>query len=93
MNNKKRSNREALKYFGMISQFGLNIIVCFGIWLFLALYLQDKFNLGSWIVLIGIIFGCISAGYTVSSFFKMAMRDAKKSEEEYKKYINGENKE
>ncbi len=86
----KKGNRLALKYFGMASQFGLNIIVSFGIWIAIALYLEEKFGLENWIVIVGIIFGCISAGYTVSNFFKMAMRDAKKSEEEYKKYLNGE---
>ncbi len=90
---KNKSNREAMKYFGMATQVGLNVIVSFGIWIFIGNVIQDFFNLSNWIIIISIIFGLISASYSITSFFKMAIRDAQKGEEEYKKYLKGDKEE
>ncbi len=86
---KNKSNREAMKYFGMATQVGLNVIVSFGIWIFIGTKIQDFFSLGNWVIIISIIFGLISASYSITSFIKMAIRDANKTEKEYKDYLTG----
>lgn len=65
-----------------LTQLGLSVAVPLGGFLLLALWLRNKFDLGAWIVIVGIILGVICAFEGLMSSLKAMKRMAKKDEEE-----------
>jgi len=58
-----------------VTQLGLSIAVPFAGFLFLALWLRDRFGWGSWVLIVGILIGLITAA---DSFF-VAMKAMQRS--------------
>ena len=79
---KKNKTFEAFKNLSFLTQFGLSVVSPIIIYIWLASWLRDKFSLGDWIMAVGIVLGLFSAFYSGVSFFRYALRQAKKSQEE-----------
>ena len=69
---------EALKQLSWLTQLGFSmvapVLLCTGG----ALWLQNKFSLGAWVVLAGLAVGLVSGGCTFVSFLKYAQKQAEK---------------
>ena len=65
-----------------ITQLGLSVAVPLGGFLVLAIWLQNKFELGIWIVIVGIVLGVICAFEGLRSSLKAMKFMAKKDKEE-----------
>ncbi|MEG2038863.1 MAG: AtpZ/AtpI family protein [Oscillospiraceae bacterium] len=84
---KKTSNMfQVMKNLTYIAQVGISVAVPLILCIFVTSWLQKRFELGTWIVLFGIIFGVGSSACSLIQFFKYMAREAKKGEDERKKY-------
>ncbi len=63
----KNNHKEIFQALNSISQLGLSVVISFLLWIFIAMWIRDKFNLGNFIMIIGILLGLGSA---VLSFIK-----------------------
>lgn len=63
----KNNHKEIFQALNSISQLGLSVAISFLLWIFIAMWIRDKFNLGNFVMIIGILMGLGSA---VSSFIK-----------------------
>lgn len=79
--NKKIYN--SLKNIGMISQLALSLLTPCFLCIIACSWLKNKFGLGEWVIIVGILFGLASGFVSVATFVKSAMRDAEKSQQEY----------
>lgn len=61
------NRKEMFQAINSITQLGLTVIISFLLWIFIAMWVKDKFNLGNYVMLIGILLGLSSA---VLSFIK-----------------------
>lgn len=64
MNNNRKEIFQALN---SITQLGLSVVISFLLWVFIAIWVRDTFNLGNFVMIIGILLGLGSA---VLSFVK-----------------------
>ena len=64
-----------------ITQLGLSVAVPLGGFLALALWLRNKFELGIWIIIVGLLLGVICALEGLVSSLKAMKRMAKKDKE------------
>lgn len=65
-----------------ITQLGLSVAVPLGGFIALAIWLQNKFGLGVWIVIVGVILGVLCAFEGLRSSLKAMKVMAKKDKEE-----------
>lgn len=79
--NKKIYN--SLKYMSMISQLGISVIAPAIVCIWGAIWLKSKFNLGDWVVLVGIFLGLASGICSFINYMKMFLRDVEKEQKEY----------
>jgi len=63
----KKEHKEIFQALNAITQLGLSVIISFLIWIFIAMWVKNKFHLGNFIMIIGILLGLGSA---VLSFVK-----------------------
>ena len=63
----KNNHKEIFQALNSISQLGLSVAISFLLWIFFAMWIRDKFNLGNFVMIIGILLGLGSA---VLSFIK-----------------------
>ncbi len=73
---------KTIKYISFLSQFGFSLISPIIIMIFLSTYIRDYFELGNWVVLLGIFLGLGSAFTAAVKFYKYAMKAAEESERE-----------
>ncbi len=67
MYNRINSIVKALGYF---TEIALTAIIPIGIWIFIARFVQSRLELGSYVTLIGIILGIITAYFNLFKLFK-----------------------
>lgn len=79
--NKKIFN--SLKNLSMLSQLGISVITPPLLCIIATLWLKEKFSLGDWVVIVGIIFGTASGIVSLVNYMKIGLKDAKKSQKEY----------
>ncbi|MEG1782986.1 MAG: AtpZ/AtpI family protein [Oscillospiraceae bacterium] len=79
--NKKVYN--SFKNIGMITQLTISLLTPCFLCIIATVYLRNRFALGDWIVITGILFGLATGFVSVSTFAKSAMKDAEKSQKEY----------
>lgn len=63
----KNNHKEIFQALNSISQLGLSVVISFLLWIFIAMWIRDKFNLGNFVMVIGVFLGLGSA---VLSFIK-----------------------
>lgn len=73
----------SLKNIGLITQLSITMLTPCLITILFTSWLKNRFMLGEWVVILGIIIGLISGFVSVSKFTQAAMKDAKKSQKEY----------
>lgn len=77
--------REYLKIFRMIMMFGqlgFTLITPPVVLALLGWWLQNRFELGPWVVLIGIVVGLMTAGTSAVQFFRRTLSAQKRQEPE-----------
>lgn len=75
MYNKLNAIAKALGYF---TEIALTAMIPIGIWVFIAKFLQSKLELGSYVILIGIVLGVVTAYVNLFKLFKRISVDASK---------------
>ena len=65
-----------------LTQLGLSVAVPLGGFLLIAIWLQNRFQLGVWVVILGIVLGLICAFEGLMSSLKAMKRMAKNDREE-----------
>ena len=70
-----------MKLLVWLMQLGLSVAAPLGGFLVLSLWLQNKFDLGVWVVIVGIVLGAICAFEGFMSSLKAMKRMAKKEKE------------
>ena len=63
----KNNHKEILQALNSITQLGLTVIISFLLWIFIAMWIKKTFNLGNFIMIIGVLLG---TGSAVLSFIK-----------------------
>ena len=63
----KNNRKEIFEALNSITQLGLSVAISFLLWIFIAKWVKDKFHLGNFVMIIGILLGLGSA---VLSFIK-----------------------
>lgn len=71
----------AMKYLSMTSQVGLSIAIPIILCLLAGTFLQRRFGLGQWVVLLALLLGLGGAASNLISFFNLAYHEAKQSED------------
>ena len=65
-----------------ITQLGISVVVSFLLWILIAMWVKNTFNLGNFVVVIGILLGAGSAGTSFYKFCKNAGNFSKKENED-----------
>lgn len=84
---KGNSTFKLMQNIAYLTQVGLTIAIPLVLCIFGASWLQEKFNLGGWVVMVGIILGIGGAISSLAEFIRYANRQASKN----KKPRNGYN--
>ncbi len=80
--------QDLLKGISYVGQFGFAIVTPPIVMGLLGSWLQKRFGLGSWVMIIAILAGILAAGSSAYSFFKSIDRMEQKKEAGYKDKIN-----
>lgn len=73
----------SLKNLGLFTQLGISVIVPCILCILGATWLKNRFDLGDWVVVAGILLGAASGVSSLVRYFKTAIQDAKKAQDEY----------
>lgn len=79
---KKHQRYAALRYLGLLSQFGLSLILPVVLLLFGSLWLRERYGFGSWVTLAALVLSILSWIPTVGSFMRYVLTETKKGEQE-----------
>ena len=77
----KNSRKEIFEALSAVPGLGLSVMVSFLIWIGIAYWVQSKFSLGDFVMIIGVLLGIGSGSMT---FIKFCSRDSKKGEKNEK---------
>lgn len=69
---------KSLKAFAYVTQLGFNIITPVILCIIISLYIKNKFNLGDYAVVAGIIIGCGAGFMSLINFIKYVENENKK---------------
>ncbi len=85
MNNKNdwKDTARMLSKMSHVTGFGISLMTPIILLLLGAMWLQERFGLGDWIVAVAVVCGLISAGVTFYRFVSDEIKRAKKEEAEY----------
>lgn len=72
-------NKSVFTALGMVTQFGISTITPMLLCIFVALWLQNRFGLGDWVVLVGVLMG-VGSGFM--SMMKMIRQMSELSRKE-----------
>ena len=81
---KGNNNKEILRAVSAFTELGLNVVVSFLIWIFIASWIRNKFSLGNFIMVIGVFMGAVSAVLSFLRFCKALTLKEKDYEHEHK---------
>ncbi|MEG1993773.1 MAG: AtpZ/AtpI family protein [Oscillospiraceae bacterium] len=85
---KSNSTFKLLQNITYLTQVGLTIAIPLVLCIFGASWLQQKFDLGGWVVLVGIILGIGGAVSSLAEFIRFANRQANKNKKPRSGYNN-----
>lgn len=63
----KNNRKEIAKAISSITELGLSVIISFLLWIIIAAWIKNKFSLGNYVMVIGVLLG---AGSAILSFVK-----------------------
>ncbi|MBP5224851.1 MAG: AtpZ/AtpI family protein [Lachnospiraceae bacterium] len=67
-----------------IGQLGLSVALPLGVFVFLAVYLKNRFDLGAWVIIVGVLLGLYGSVGSFISTLKMMKRTSESKDEEKK---------
>ncbi len=76
----KNNHKEIFQALNSISQLGLSVVISFLLWIFIAMWIRDKFNLGNFTMIIGILLGLGSAVLSFLKFCRLISPKEKNNE-------------
>lgn len=76
----KNSRKEILDALGAVTQLGLSVMISFLLWIGIASWIQTKFSLGNYVMIIGVFMGIGSAVTTFIKFCQATAERGKKNE-------------
>ena len=76
----KNNHKEIFQALNSITQLGLSVVISFLIWIFIAMWVKNKFNLGNYVMIAGIFLGIGSAVLSFIKFCEMASPKEKNDE-------------
>lgn len=74
----KNNRKEFALALTAITQLGVNVVVSFLLWIFIATWIKNKFSLGNYVVVTGIVLGMGSAALSFYDFCKKVSRATEK---------------
>lgn len=77
----KDTRKEIFEALSAVTGLGLSVVISFLLWVGIAYWLQSKFSLGNYIMVIGVLLGIGSGSMT---FWKFCTRDVKKGKKDEK---------
>lgn len=77
---KGKKDWSVLRYLAYFSQVGITMVTPPLILAFGAMWLRDKYGLGNWIVIFGILLGIAVALCSLRDFLRLTEKEARKSE-------------
>ena len=80
--------QDLLKGISYVGQFGFVIVTPPIVMGLLGSWLQKRFGLGGWVMLVCIISGLLAAASSAWSFFKALDKEEQRKEEKYKDSVN-----
>lgn len=76
----KNPDRKTLLALGTITEFGLNIVISFLLWILIASWVKSTFSLGNYVMIIGILLGLGSASLSCIKFYKLVVGKESRNE-------------
>lgn len=73
---------KTVKAFAYVTQLGFNIITPVILCIIIAIYIKNKFMLGDYVVILGIIIGCGAGFMSLFNFIKLVERENKNGKDE-----------
>lgn len=81
---KQNSKWTVLKYLAYFTQFGLTMVTPPVLFTWLAWLAAERFGIGGWLVIVGLLLGIATAGLNLWKFMQFTEKKAKESERENK---------
>lgn len=78
-----KKNPSPWKYLGLISQLSISMITPIFMMLALCVWLKNRFSLGNWIVIAGLLLGVGSGLSSVWTFVRSFLREGQRQQQEY----------
>ena len=75
------SRKEIFEALSAITGLGLSVVISFLLWIGIAYWVQSKFSLGNYVMVIGVLLGIGSGSMT---FLKFCIRDTKRGKKDEK---------
>ena len=75
-------NKSVFAALGMITQFGISTITPMLLCIFAALWLQSRFGLGDWVVLVGVLMGVGSGFMSMMKMIRQMSELSRKEDED-----------
>ncbi len=76
----KNPDRKTLLALGTITEFGLNIVISFLLWILIASWVKSTFSLGNYVMIIGIFLGLGSSILSCIKFYKLVVGKESRNE-------------
>ncbi|MBQ7903078.1 MAG: AtpZ/AtpI family protein [Oscillospiraceae bacterium] len=71
------------RYLSLISQLAISMITPVLLMIFVCIWLKNKFGLGNWVVMAGMLLGIGSGLSSVWTYLKRFLREGEKQQQEY----------
>ena len=77
----KDTKKEIFEALSSITGLGLGVMISFLLWVGIAMWLQNKYSLGDYVMVIGVLMGI---GSGCATFMKFCLRDVKRGKKDEK---------
>ena len=78
-----KDTMKSWRYLGLISQLAISMLTPIFMMLFACLWLKNKYELGNWVIIAGLLLGIGSGLSSVWTYLKKFLRDGEKQQQEY----------
>ena len=79
----KRNNSSPWKYLGMVSQLAISMVTPILLMIIFCTWLKDRYGLGNWIIVAGMVFGVGSGLSSVWNFIRVFLKEGQRQQQEY----------
>ena len=78
-----KDTAKSWRYLGLISQLAISMLTPVFMMIFVCSWLKNKYNLGDWVIIAGLVLGIGSGMSSVWTYLKKFLRDGEKQQQEY----------